>query len=119
MVPRAQQANPLKKTQSCYNAEVTTRGIQVQISVCDADFFRNMDSTGRQAADPIFIVGLPRAGSTLLEQILSSHSLVDGTQELMNTLSLSQSLSQSLRRRGRQEFGSGYPQILEKLDKMS
>jgi len=74
-----------------------------------------MDSTGRQAADPIFIVGLPRAGSTLLEQILSSHSLVDGTQELLNTLSL----SQSLRRRGRQEFGSDYPQILEKLDKMS
>ena len=72
-----------------------------------------MDGTGHQATDPIFIVGLPRAGSTLLEQILSSHSLVDGTQELPNILSL----SQSLRRRGRQEFGSDYPQILEKLDK--
>ena len=107
------RGNALKKTQSRYSAEVTTRDIQSQISVCDAGFFRNMDGTGHQAPDPIFIVGLPRAGSTLLEQILSSHSLVDGTQELPNILSL----SQSLRRRGRQEFGSDYPQILEKLDK--
>ena len=107
------RGNALKKTQSRYDAELTTRDIQAQISVCDADFFRNMDGTGHQATDPIFIVGLPRAGSTLLEQILSSHSLVDGTQELPNILSL----SQSLRRRGRQEFGSDYPQVLEKLDR--
>lgn len=105
------RGNALKKTQSRYDADLTTRDIQSQISVCDADFFRNMDGTGHQATDPIFIVGLPRAGSTLLEQILSSHSLVDGTQELPNILSL----SQSLRRRGRQEFGSDYPQVLEKL----
>ena len=107
------RGNALKKTQSRYSAEVTTRDIQAQISVCDTDFFRNMDGAGHQVSDPIFIVGLPRAGSTLLEQILSSHSLVDGTQELPNILSL----SQSLRRRGRQEFGSDYPQILEKMNK--
>lgn len=107
------RGNALKKTQSRYDADLTTRDIQAQISVCDADFFRNMDGAGHQATDPIFIVGLPRAGSTLLEQILSSHSLVDGTQELPNILSL----SQSLRRRGRQEFGSDYPQVLEELDR--
>ena len=43
---------------------------------------------GFEASDPIFILGMPRAGSTLLEQILSSHSQVDGTQELPNILSI-------------------------------
>jgi LPS sulfotransferase NodH len=43
---------------------------------------------GCQAPDPIFIVGLPRSGSTLLEQILASHSQVDGTKELIQILAL-------------------------------
>jgi len=58
-----------------------------------------------------FILGLPRAGSTLLEQILSSHSQVDGTLELPNILSL----SQRLRRRGRQGAANPYPEILSDL----
>ena len=61
--------------------------------------------------DPIFIVGLPRAGSTLLEQILASHSQVDGTRELPNILSL----SQRLRRRGRDSKRSSYPELLAEL----
>ena len=48
---------------------------------------------GCDAPDPIFIVGLPRAGSTLLEQILASHSMVDGTMELHDILSIASSLS--------------------------
>ncbi len=59
----------------------------------------------------MFVVGLPRAGSTLLEQILSSHSQVDGTLELPNILSL----SQRLRRRARQGDDSPYPQVLNDL----
>jgi predicted Zn-dependent protease len=47
-----------------------------------ADFFTARKTAGAQSAEPIFIIGLPRAGSTLLEQILSSHSLVEGTMEL-------------------------------------
>jgi hypothetical protein len=47
---------------------------------------------GCQAPDPIFIVGLPRAGSTLLEQILASHSQVEGTMELPNILTLAHKL---------------------------
>jgi tetratricopeptide (TPR) repeat protein len=46
---------------------------------------------GHQAADPIFIVGMPRAGSTLVEQILSSHSLVEGTSELADMPALARS----------------------------
>jgi Sulfotransferase family len=49
---------------------------------CTADFFAARKSAGAESAAPIFIIGLPRAGSTLLEQILSSHSLVEGTMEL-------------------------------------
>ena len=60
---------------------------------------------------PVFIVGLPRAGSTLLEQILSSHSQVDGTLELPNVLSL----SQRLRRAGQKDKGDGYPGVLARL----
>ena len=82
-----------------------------QRSVCTADFFADRDGAGHDAPDPIFILGLPRAGSTLLEQILSSHSKVDGTLELPNILSL----SQRLRRAGRKDGGDGYPDILATL----
>jgi hypothetical protein len=66
---------------------------------------------GCQAPDPVFIVGLPRAGSTLLEQILSSHSQVDGTLELPNILSL----AGRLRRRGRASGNQPYPANLAEL----
>jgi len=48
---------------------------------------------GSQASDPIFIVGLPRAGSTLVEQILASHSRIDGTLELPNILAMAHRLN--------------------------
>ena len=48
----------------------------------------------RQRRDPIFIVGLPRAGSTLIEQILSSHSQVEGTMELPDVPALAQTVAQ-------------------------
>jgi hypothetical protein len=56
---------------------------------CDAALFERFKGSGHDAPDPIFILGLPRAGSTLLEQILSSHSAVEGTLELPNILALS------------------------------
>jgi hypothetical protein len=59
-----------------------------------ADFFRQRAQFGADAADPIFIVGLPRAGSTLIEQILSSHSAVEGTMELPEIISMTRVLRQ-------------------------
>jgi hypothetical protein len=79
--------------------------------VCTPALFERRASYGHPAPDPIFIVGLPRAGSTLLEQILSSHSQVDGTLELPNILSL----SQQLRRRGREGTSASYPEVLAEL----
>jgi len=105
------RGNALKKSQSRYDAEQMSADLQAQRDVCSADFFAAQANVGHKAPDPIFIVGLPRAGSTLLEQILSSHSMVDGTLELPNILSL----SQRLRRRGRQKDANPYPQILADL----
>jgi tetratricopeptide (TPR) repeat protein len=106
-----EQGNRLKKFQATYKSEQMSEDLKAQREVCTADFFERRTGTGYDAPDPIFIVGLPRAGSTLLEQILSSHSQVDGTLELPNILSL----SQRLRRRARQEGTSEYPAILDEL----
>ena len=71
-----------------YNAQENSNNIDSII-----DFFqKNMSginfNSGYEAQDPIFILGLPRAGSTLLEQILSSHSSIEGTQELHNIMTI-------------------------------
>ena len=106
-----QRGNALKKVQARYDAERMSADLAMQREVCDASLFERRAGDGFDAPDPIFIVGLPRAGSTLLEQILSSHSMVDGTLELPNILSL----SQRLRRRGRDSGGTQYPGILADL----
>lgn len=104
------QGNALKKAQSRYDADRMHEEIAATREVCYTQLFRDRADFGCQARDPIFILGLPRAGSTLLEQILSSHSQVDGTLELPNILSLSQRLR-------RQREGGGYPMVLHSLSR--
>ena len=106
-----ERGNRLKKARSTYDAGKMTQELRAQRRVCTAAMLARGAGAGHPAGDPIFIVGLPRAGSTLLEQILSSHSMVDGTLELPNILSL----SQQLRRRGRTGGEPGYPEILSSL----
>ena len=103
--------NALKKSLGTYDATRMSEDLKAQQEFCTRELFERRQGTGCEAPDPIFIVGLPRAGSTLLEQILSSHSEVDGTLELPNILSL----SQRLRRRGRQDESKPYPEILNDL----
>lgn len=106
-----QRGNDLKRAQTRYDAADTQRRIQAQIDTCTPELFERLRGVGCPRPDPIFIVGLPRAGSTLLEQILASHSMVDGTMELHNVLALAQRL-----RRG----GAGkpaYPAILGELER--
>lgn len=107
-----QRGNELKKQQSQYQRSRMSEDLQAQQDSCTPDLFSKFAGAGCSASDPIFILGLPRAGSTLLEQILSSHSQVDGTLELPNILSL----SQRLRRRKRLQGGADYPQNLNELD---
>jgi len=106
-----ENGNELKRVQSIYLAEDMTRELSGQIEHCTSDLFTNQGGKGHVAPDPIFIVGLPRAGSTLVEQIIASHSQVDGTLELPNILSI----SFQLRGRGRKKDGGLYPKILHEL----
>jgi tetratricopeptide (TPR) repeat protein len=77
-----ERGNALKKRESRYKTEALERVLSAQISLCTPGFFAARAGRGCDRPDPIFIVGLPRAGSTLLEQILASHSRVEGTMEL-------------------------------------
>jgi tetratricopeptide (TPR) repeat protein len=77
-----ERGNAYKRSESRYRPEVIETNTRRQIEVCTREFFANRAGTGDPRPDPIFIVGLPRAGSTLLEQILASHSGVEGTHEL-------------------------------------
>ena len=85
--------------------------LQAQIDVCNENFFNDLGDGGYHTKDPIFILGLPRAGSTLIEQILASHSMIDGTLELPNILSIAQSL------RGDDIYGKegNYPKSMKNL----
>ena len=106
-----EKGNKIKNDQSLYSIERMDQELQSQIDVCNHDFFRDLESGGHDTKDPIFILGLPRSGSTLLEQILASHSMIDGTLELPNILSMAQSL------RGDDIYGKegNYPKSMESL----
>ena len=77
-----ERGNSLKRSESRYRPEIIENNTRKQIDVCTREFFAARAGSGSPRNDPIFIVGLPRAGSTLIEQILASHSRVEGTQEL-------------------------------------
>lgn len=111
-----QQGNATKKQLNDYSADLTEYQIEQQIKHCTHELFKVRGNLGHNAPDPIFIVGLPRSGSTLLEQILASHSQVDGTMELHNILSLAMKL------RGRSNtikagIDAQYPKNLNEIDK--
>jgi tetratricopeptide (TPR) repeat protein len=103
--------NKIKHKKSKYSTEKMDRELQAQIDVCNKSFFEKHGNGGYETKDPIFILGLPRAGSTLIEQILASHSMIDGTLELPNILSMAQSL------RGDDIYGKegNYPKSMEAL----
>ncbi|MEP2102385.1 MAG: sulfotransferase [Parasphingorhabdus sp.] len=107
-----QRGNELKRVQSRYDADQMTAELNSQIKACTPALFEQQSGKGHDAPDPIFILGLPRAGSTLLEQILASHSQIDGTLELPNILSL----AHRLRRRKQASNDSLYPDNLQDLD---
>jgi tetratricopeptide (TPR) repeat protein/LPS sulfotransferase NodH len=77
-----ERGNALKRSESHYRPEITETNTRRQIEVCSSQFFAARAGFGVPDQDAIFIVGLPRSGSTLIEQILASHSQVESTQEL-------------------------------------
>ncbi len=105
------RGNALKKSECRYRPEFIERNTRLQTEVCTDELFAARRGSGSPSEAPIFIVGLPRAGSTLIEQILASHSQVEGTMELSDIPRLAQSLQ------GRESGGDRprYPGVLAEL----
>jgi tetratricopeptide (TPR) repeat protein len=108
------RGNAVRHAQLGYSADATSNKTRHARSVYTRGFFEQRQGSGCDARDPIFIVGLPRSGSTLIEQILSSHSQVEGTTELPEVTSISRDLRM---RAGRDAIGPGpYHDVLATLD---
>ncbi len=105
------RGNSLKKSESGFRLDSIESNAREQQRVCTPELFARLQAGGCPDPDPIFIVGLPRAGSTLLEQILASHSKVEGTAELADIQRIVLELA------GREMHGvvSRYPSTLADL----
>ncbi|WP_426000519.1 sulfotransferase [Caulobacter sp. DWR1-3-2b1] len=77
-----ERSNAMRRAAGRYRPEVAEACAVRLKQVFTAEFFAARAGWGLDDPDPIFILGLPRSGSTLIEQILASHSSVEGTQEL-------------------------------------
>jgi tetratricopeptide (TPR) repeat protein len=87
-----ERGNQLKRDELRYTPERLSKEMRAQRELVSRKVLDRLAGAGWPAPDPVFIVGLPRAGSTLLEQILASHSQVEGTMELPNILALAHKL---------------------------
>jgi tetratricopeptide (TPR) repeat protein len=105
------EGNRLRRAALAYEAEATSAYVNRARSLLTTGFFTARAGWGSEARDPIFIVGLPRAGSTLIEQILASHSAVEGTMELPYVAEIADSLV----RRAAPGTAAAYPEILASL----
>ena len=108
-----QRGNTLRRAAAPHDAGAHHDFALRTISTFTPAFFSARTGWGNPAPDPIFIVGLPRSGSTLVEQILSGHGAVEGTGELPHLTALARSLT----RPGNGDRGDGYPVELAGLDK--
>jgi len=105
------RGNALRRAMVNYQPELMTRFVERSVRLFSREFLGARTGWGDPAPDPIFIVGLPRSGSTLVEQILASHSQVEGTRELPDVAGLALELG-ALERPGRPPT---YPQSIAHL----
>jgi tetratricopeptide (TPR) repeat protein len=105
------EGNRLRRSQISYSAADMSAQLQRARTLFTTGFLAERAAAGAAAPDPIFIVGLPRAGSTLVDQILSSHSQVEGTMELYDLIALTRELD------AQQPAlpGAQYPEVLATL----
>lgn len=103
--------NRLRRNGIHYDAERTSASVERSRTLFTRAFMDARAGAGADARDPTFIVGLPRAGSTLVEQILASHSMVEGTMELPDITAIVHGLTKS-RERG---TAARYPEVVAAL----
>jgi tetratricopeptide (TPR) repeat protein len=100
------RGNALRRIDAPFDIEHFERGTARIRAFFDRDFFAQRAGAGNPSGAPIFIVGLPRSGSTLLEQILASHSRVEGTMELPNIMNITRQFDDMVAGR------DGYPETV-------
>ncbi|MGY8986641.1 MAG: sulfotransferase [Sphingomonadales bacterium] len=105
------RGNSIRSIKHVYDPKKNVYDSARQIKTFDKKYFKKTSGSGFNATDPIFIVGLPRAGSTLIEQILASHSKVEGTAELTDIIAATRKLGGKERHKG----ASKYPEIVSGL----
>ena len=108
-----EMGNSIKRRHSGYKKEDLTERVSDSVDAFTKEFFDNMGEGGNPDGSPIFIVGLPRSGSTLIEQILASHSCVEATSELHFIGRIAAQL-EGKRKRGEK---SNYTSVIAELDK--
>ena len=106
------KANATMRLRIHYDPDTLTAGVAANKKLFTPEFLRSRSGTGCAAPDPIFVLGRPRSGSTLVEQILSSHSSIEGTAELPYITALAARLE------GREglAYATGYLKELAGLD---
>ena len=107
------ESQKLQRANVAYDADVSTRWLRREMAVFSASFLRERENLGCPSDAPIFIVGMPRAGSTLVQEILSAHSAVERAGELRDLTWMVAALDQ-------ETFASDnirYPEVLRTYDK--
>ena len=102
------EGNKVKKGLIKYSSDDTTDNTKRILEFFNQENIQNLAKSSTSNRDPIFVLGMPRSGSTLVDQIISSHSKVDGTQELPNIIKIAAELNTNNQ--------NNYPEVLRELD---
>ena len=102
------EGNKVKKGLIKYSSDDTTDNTKRILNFFNEENIQKLAKSSTEDRDPIFVLGMPRSGSTLVDQIISSHSKVDGTQELPNIIKIAAELNTNNQ--------NNYPEVLKELD---
>ena len=102
------KGNKVKKNLIKYSSDDTTQNTKRILKFFNKENIVSLSKSSISDKDPIFVLGMPRSGSTLIDQIISSHSKVDGTQELPNIIKIAAELNTAKQ--------DSYPEVLKKLN---
>ena len=104
------EGNKVKKGLIKYSSDDTSYNTKRILDFFSKENINNLSKSSTNNPDPIFVLGMPRSGSTLVDQIISSHSKVDGTQELPNIIKIAAELNNDKQ--------NSYPEVLKELDNL-